>query len=252
LTTKDTDGLEMTWGNVEATAVLLRKIANREGFGDLLAEGVKRAAEEIGGEALKLAIYTEKGASPRGHDHRPRWDEMMDTCLGNTGTVEVGGAYLQPEQLGYPAIPQFRTMQDPWQVPVAIALGNGRRQFEDCLCVCRFCYGNLQGTLDILNALTGWEFTKEDTMAVGRRVINQLRVFNFRHGLTKDVEVPSARYGSIPVDGPAKGVDPMRHWNFMRSLYYQTMGWDPKTGKPLPETLGRLGLNHLIRDLEKV
>ena len=251
LTRANTDGLEMAWGNVEATATLLRKIAKREGLGNLLAEGVKRAAEEIGGEALKCAIYTEKGASPRSHDHRPRWDEMMDTCLGNTGTVEVGGAYLQPEQLGHPPIPTLRTMRDPWQVPVAIAMGNGRRQFEDCLCVCRFCYGDLQGTLRVLNAITGWEFTKEDAMTVGRRIINHLRVFNFRHGLTKDVELPSARYASVPVDGPAKGVDAMRHWHFMRGLYYQTMGWDPETGKPLPDTLQKLGLEHLIQDLKK-
>jgi aldehyde:ferredoxin oxidoreductase len=251
LTRANTDGLEMAWGNVEATATLLRKIAKREGLGNLLAEGVKRAAEEIGGEALKCAIYTEKGASPRSHDHRPRWDEMMDTCLSNTGTVEVGGAYLQLEQLGHPPIPALRTMHDPWQVPVAIAMGNGRRQFEECLCVCRFCYGDLQGTLRVLNAITGWEFTKEDAMSVGRRIINHLRVFNFRHGLTKDIEVPSARYASVPVDGPAKGVDAMRHWHFMRSLYYQTMGWDPETGKPLPDTLRNLGLEHLIQDLKK-
>lgn len=252
LTQRDTDGLEMTWGNVEATITLLRKIANRDGFGNLLAEGVKRAAEQIGGEAMSCAIYTHKGASPRGHDHRPRWDEMMDTCLSNTGTVEVGGAYLQPEQLGFPSIPMLRSMHDPWQVPIAIALGNGRRQFEDCLCVCRFCYADLQGTLNILNAITGWEFTKEDAMEVGKRVINHLRVFNFRHGLTKDVEVPSARYGSAPVDGPAKGVGPMPNWDFMRSVYYQMMGWDPKTGRPLPETLKKLGLEPLVEDLERI
>ncbi|OGO04791.1 MAG: hypothetical protein A2Y73_01995 [Chloroflexi bacterium RBG_13_56_8] len=252
LTKSDTDGLEMIWGNVEATAALLRKVAYREGCGNLLAEGVKRAAEKLGGEAVQCAIYSQKGASPRGHDHRPRWDEMMDTCFSNTGTVEVGGAYLQPEQLGYPSIPSVRTMHDPWQTPVAIALGNGRRQFEDCLCACRFLYPNLQRTLDILNAITGWEFDKDRAMEVGRRVINYLRVFNLRHGLTKEMEVPSARYGSVPVDGPNKGLAVMPNWDFMRSVYYQNMSWDPDTGKPLPETLRRLGLEHLVADLEDI
>ena len=88
-------------------------------------------------------------------------------------------------------------------------------------------------------------------MEVGRRVINHLRVFNFRHGLTKEVERPSARYGSTPVDGPAKGVAAMVHWEFMQRLYYQIMGWDPNTGKPLPETLKKIGLEYLIPDLEK-
>lgn len=250
LSKRETDGLEMNWGNVEATASLLRKIAHREGFGDLLAEGVKRAAERVGGEALGCAIYTHKGASPRGHDHRPRWDEMMDTCLSNTGTVEVGGAYLQPEQLGYPSIPNLRTMHDPWQTPVAIATGNGRRQFEDSLCVCRFCFPELQRSVDCLNAVTGWEFTIQDAMQIGRRTINRLRVFNVWHGLTKEMEAPSARYGSVPIDGPAAGVNPMLHWDFMKSVYYQMMGWDPNTGRPYPETLRRLGLDDLIVDLE--
>jgi len=250
LTKDDTDGLDMSWGNVEATAALLRKVARREGVGSLLAEGVKRAAEEVGGEAVKCAIYTEKGASPRGHDHRPRWDEMMDTCFSNTGTVEVGGAYLQPEQLGYPSIPSLRTMHDPWRTPLAIALGNGRRQFEDCLGVCRFLYRDLQRTLDILNAITGRDLGRDGAMEVGRRVINHLRVFNFGHGLTKDVEAPSARYGSVPVDGPNKGLAVMPNWDFMRGVYYQNMGWDPDTGKPLPETLRGLGLGHLVADLE--
>jgi len=251
LTKSDTDGLEMTWGNVEATEILLRKIANREGFGNLLAEGVKRAAEQVGGEAVNFAVCTLKGASPRGHDHRAKWDELMDTCLSNTGTVEVGGGFLQPEQIGQPPIPSLRNMHDPWQTPLANALGNGRRQFEDTLCACRYCFANFDRSLNALNAITGWELSKDEAMDIGRRIINHLRVFNFRHGLTKDMEAPSARYGSTPVDGPLAGISVMTHWDFMKNVYYQLMGWDSKTGKPLPETLRKLGLEHLIADLEK-
>jgi aldehyde:ferredoxin oxidoreductase len=86
-------------------------------------------------------------------------------------------------------------------------------------------------------------------MDVGRRIINQLRVFNFRHGLTKEIEAPSSRYGSTPVDGPAKGIAIMPHWESIRRNYYQQMGWDPETGRPLPETLEKLGLGHLVKDL---
>jgi aldehyde:ferredoxin oxidoreductase len=62
-----------------------------------------------------------------------------------------------------------------------------------------------------LNAITGWEFDIPEAMDVGRRIINQLRVFNFRNGLTKEVEAPSSRYGSTPVDGPVKGISIMPH-----------------------------------------
>ena len=87
-------------------------------------------------------------------------------------------------------------------------------------------------------------------MDAGRRVVNQLRLFNFRHGLTKDIEAPSQRYSSAAhVDGPAKGISIQPHWDLIRSNYYKQMGWDPETGKPLPKTLQKLGLDHLIHDL---
>lgn len=240
------DGMEMGWGDAEATAAMLRKIAQREGFGDLLAEGVKRAAERIGGDALDCAVYTQKGASPRGHDHRARWDEFIDTCLSNTGTIESTGGTFKSQELG------FEPLKDPFnpeEVSTLNAKLNGRRQFDDSLCVCRFCMEGFQNEIDVLNAATGWNFTMAEAMAVGRRIVNQLRVFNFRHGLTKEAEAPSVRYGSTPADGPVKGISILPHWDFIRRNYYQHMGWDPRTGKPLPETLQSLGLEKCINDL---
>ncbi|OGP65270.1 MAG: hypothetical protein A2170_13845 [Deltaproteobacteria bacterium RBG_13_53_10] len=245
LTRDQTDGLEMKWGNVEATEAMLRKIANRQGVGNLLAEGVKRAAEEIGDEVVNCAIYTKKGAAPRSHDHRSYWHEMFDTCVSNTGTIECWGGRPQPQQLGLPPV---KDSQNPWEVSTLMAWLNGRRQFEDCLGVCRFCAEDFRLTLEALNAVTGWDIEKSEAVEVGRRILNQLRVFNFRHGLTRDMEAPSDRYGSAPVDGPLKGISIMPHWDFMRSNYYQLMGWDPASGKPLPETLRKLGLGQLIGD----
>jgi aldehyde:ferredoxin oxidoreductase len=86
-------------------------------------------------------------------------------------------------------------------------------------------------------------------MDVGRRLINRLWVFNFLHGLTKEVEVPSTRYNPVPVDGPAQCKNIMVDWDGLHCSYYQNMGWDPEAGKPLPETLETLGLAHLIPDL---
>jgi aldehyde:ferredoxin oxidoreductase len=242
----DLDGIEMTWGNVEATVQMLKKIAHRQGCGNLLAEGVKRAAETIGGEVLNCAVYTQKGASPRGHDHRGFWTELIDTCLSNTGTIETGGPLAKPHVLGLAPV---QNRFDPLEVSTQNAQLNGGRQFEDCLGVCRFCTSDFNLTLECLNAITGWDFTIPEAMDVGRRIINQLRVFNFRHGLTKEIEAPSSRYGSTPVDGPAKGIAIMPHWESIRRNYYQQMGWDPEMGRPLPETLEKLGLGHLVKDL---
>jgi aldehyde:ferredoxin oxidoreductase len=246
LTKKDLDGIEMIWGDAEATAAMLKKIAYRDGCGNLLAEGVKRAAETVGGEALNCAVYTRKGASPRGHDHRGYWTELIDTCLSNTGTIETGGPLAKPAVLGLSPV---KDRFDPLEVSTQNADINGGRQFEDCLGVCRFCTSDFNLTLECLNAITGWDFTISEAMDVGRRTINQLRVFNFRHGLKKEIEAPSVRYGSTPVDGPAKGIGVMSHWELIRTNYYQRMGWDPETGKPLPETLKKLGLADLVKDL---
>ena len=244
---EDLDGINMGWGNAESTLEMLKRIAHRQGSGNLWAEGVKRAAEKIGGEAINCAVYTLKGASPRGHDHRARWNELIDTCLSNTGTVEVGPGIPVAKEMGLSPV---HDLYDAMEISTMNAKVNGRRLLEDSLVVCFFCAHDLQITVDTLNAVTGWEFDVQGAMDVGRRIVNQLRVFNFRHGLTKEIEAPSVRYSSTPVDGPAQGKSIMPHWEALRSNYYQHMGWDPNTGKPLLETLERLGLAHIFPDLK--
>ena len=101
-----------------------------------------------------------------------------------------------------------------------------------------------------VNAVTGWNLTLDDVFTIGRRIVNQLRVFNFRHGLRAELEEPSPRYGSAPPDGAAYGTDIRRHWADIKRNYYTLMGWHPETGVPLPETLRRYGLEHLIPDVE--
>lgn len=244
---KDLDGLEMKWGNVEAVKAMLNKISRREGIGDLLAEGVKRASQKIGGEAANCAIYTLKGCTPRSHDHRGgRWAELFDTCLTNTSTIESTWAGVHTQLVDQPVVTNPFSHEE---VSTVNAKFNGIRQFDDCLGTCRIASTHPKLQLDCLNAVTGWALTLEDAFAIGRRVINQLRMFNFRHGMGKEDERPSKRYGSIPVDGPAKGKNIMENWDWMLDNYYGLMGWDLKWGKPLPETLKKLDLENLIKDL---
>lgn len=246
-TKKDLGGLDMSWGNVEAVKTMLNQIAKREGIGDLLAEGVMRASQKIGGESADWAIYAQKGCSPRSHDHRGgRWAELFDTCVTNTSTLESTWAGIHPQLVNLP------TVTDPFsheEVSTLNAKFNGIRQFDDCLGTCRLASTDPKLQLDCLNAVMGWKLTMEDVFTIGHRVINQLRVFNFRHGMKKEDERPSKRYGSIPVDGPAEGKNIMKEWDWMLDNYYTLMGWDTETGKPLPETLRKLGLEELIKDL---
>ncbi len=246
LTREQLGGLEVRWGDAEAANRLLQMIVRREGFGDVLAEGVKRAAERLGGPAQDCAIYTLKGASPRGHDHRGRWEEMLDTCTGSAGTLETGPPAF-PQEFGLPA----RTNPfDPEQVATNVALLRGRRHFEDSLGICIFTTRTtVERVARALSAATGWDFSKEEAIRFGRRVAAVLRAFNLRCGIGPELERPSARYGSTPVDGPAKGQAIAQHWDRMLDTWYRLVGYDRRSGRPLPETLHALGLDQLATEL---
>lgn len=239
-------GLELRWGDAEAANKLLQMIVRREHLGDLLAEGVKRAAEHLGGEAQRCAIYTQKGSSPRGHDHRGRWEEMLDTCLGSTGTLE-SGQMIVPHEMGLPArIDPF----DPQKVPLVVAKMLGRRHFEDSLGACIFTTRTSLANLCLaLNAATGWDYTPEEALRFGRRTACLLRAFNVRCGIGPALEQPSVRYGSVPQNGPAAAHNVMEHWEEMVSTWYTLVGYDRKSGNPKPELLHDVGLPQMAADL---
>jgi aldehyde:ferredoxin oxidoreductase len=246
ITKEQLGGLEVRWGDAEAANQLLQLISHRQHLGDLLAEGVKRASETLGGPAAECAIYTLKGATPRGHDHRARWEEMLDTCTASTGTLEAGAA-VKPQELGLPTrINPF----DPDAVPKMVGSLLGRRHFEDSLGACIFTTRTtIEGLCQALNAATGWDYSKDEAMRFGRRTAALLRAFNLRCGIGPELEKPSRRYGSVPVDGPAAGIPSEPHWDHMLDVWYETVGYDRKTGRPTPETLRQLGLDQLVADL---
>jgi aldehyde:ferredoxin oxidoreductase len=246
LTKRDTDNIEMKWGNGEAIMAMLGKIAHREGFGDVLAEGVMRAARRVGGESPQLAIHTLKGNTPRSHDHRVMWLEMLDTCVSNTGTLETHSK----APLKLLGLPEAYDAFDPDAVSTVEAGIKGAMIFEDSLVTCRFQTATaLELLCRAINAATGWDMDFRDAMAVGRRAVNLARAYNLRAGIGPELDAPSPRYGSTPHDGLAAGRGIMPHWDKMLSNYYRRMGWDEKTGKPLPETLAGLGLDFVVPQL---
>jgi aldehyde:ferredoxin oxidoreductase len=246
LITKEQLGFELKWGDIKGADRLIQMISRREGFGDVLGEGVKRAAERLGGAAKDAAIYTEIGAAPRGHDHRARWDEMLDTCTGSTGTLE-SGVPVQLAELGLPTrINPFNGEEVARQV---VGL-RGRRNFEDSLGICIFTgRTRIENLCRALGAATGWYYTFDEAMRFGRRTAAILRAVRLRCGLGPEVEKPSKRYGSTPHDGPAKGQAVSAQWDNMIDIWYSGVGYDRKTGKPLPQTLKDLGLDWLSKDL---
>jgi aldehyde:ferredoxin oxidoreductase len=84
----DLDGIELTWGNIDAVEKILKKISIRDGVGDLLADGVMRAARALGGELDNMAVYVKQGNAPHIHDSRTRWGTLFTQVISNTGSQE--------------------------------------------------------------------------------------------------------------------------------------------------------------------
>ena len=249
LTIEDTGGLQLNWGNYVAVNELMHKIARREGFGNILAEGAMRVAQHIGGEAPSFALHTMKGNTPRGHDHRNNWPRLLDTCVSQMSSDE-GYDVLKPQDIGL-NLTRLTRPDNSAVDTIAYNVGcKGAAQFEDCLGTCRFTtQTNLKLLCEAVSAATGWDFTTPEGMDVGKRIVNLLRCFNMRHGHTAAMDAPSPRYGSAPADGPSKGISIIPQWHELRNKYYEGMGWDKDTGKPLPETLKRYGLEYAATEL---
>jgi aldehyde:ferredoxin oxidoreductase len=245
LTKEQTGGLELKFGNIAAARGLMRKIAQREGIGNLLAEGGMRAAKAIGGSAPTMAIHTMAGNSPLGHDHRPSWPMMFDISVANTGCYEM---HLSPRaaNVGLKDI-DLNSWEDSahW-----VAATKWCAAFFDSLGICRLPNREFPDILvGLVKAAAGWDYTFEEARTMGFRTIALLRANNIRHGHTPALDRPSPRYGSIPVDGPHKGRDISPYWNGMLDIYYRDLGWDTGTGKPAADTLKRLGLDFVVQEL---
>ncbi|MDY6825567.1 MAG: aldehyde ferredoxin oxidoreductase C-terminal domain-containing protein [Bacillota bacterium] len=245
LTAEEADNLELSWGSFYTAMLLLNNISKRHGFGNLLAEGVKGAAKKIGGSAQQCAVYTEKGNTPRSHDHRAVWTEYLDTCTSDTGTIEVTGGAMDVTQHNMKPIDD----QFSWeQVARQNAAISGRRVVDDSLGICRISAAeDINLTAAALTAATGDDFSREQLMKIGKRIINLMRFYNSKSGLTSNLDKPSTRYAARPSDGPASDYRIGDVFNQMKELYYESMGWDKKTGEPLADILADLDLDALVK-----
>lgn len=219
--------------------------ARRQSVGDFLAQGMMRSCESKGGAAWECGVYTLKGHTPRVYEVRAgMWSEILDEATSNLGFAEHSVTHT--EEFGLAQTDPF----SPEEVPFLAAAMKGKTIFMDSLAICAHCTGHfIQPLVDLLNAATGWDFTKEKARDVGLRTVNLMRAYNLRAGIGPEVEMPSARLLAAPASGPARGKSIAPVWERMLANYYYHMGWDRATGKPLPTTLERLGLPGVAADL---
>lgn len=243
---EDTQGLELTWGNTEAVEQLLYDIANQRGFGAKLTGGVKAFCEMIGGEALHKGIYSGRGLAPNVVDQRMTPMAYYNLNLSETGSFS-GIAGKDPEVGNNEDL----DMNNFWQIGWYHAGNNVKWLLMDAYGCCFFYVaGTIKPIIDAINACTGWDMTEEELLEVGERIKTIGRAYNVREGLTAEIEqAVSHRFSMPPVDGPTHGKVTKLWDKDVFTAFYTRSGWDPVTSKPLPQTLRKLGLEYIIKDI---
>lgn len=260
-TPEKTGGMAFRFGDAETIHEIIRMIAYREGVGDILAEGSKKAAEIIGGGASRYAL-TAKGlefpahmpqlkpalgliyaVNPFGADHQSSEhdsvlcapaDSKIQKWLGMIGLSKVYSSTF--------GMDEFKTF---------FAL---RSQFFystlDTLCMCQFIWGpswQLFGPEDMLTLCRsgiGWDASIDEFIEIGERRVNMMRYFNAREGFTKEEDTLPERFFDEPLQGgPSDGVRVNRQeLEKGKVLYYDLAGWDEETGNPTPEKMREISL----------
>jgi len=251
ITKKDTEGIELTWGNVDALLQLIERIAFNRGFGKILGQGCKKAAEVFGQGSERFAFQV-KGLEISTVDPRAYQGWALGYAVASRGADHMR-AYSNwefgevPDEICRDAgIP--KTVADRFTVEGkgrGIAYSENIRSITDCLEMCKTVarqnLGLPENVVGILRAVTGRSWTKEELLKIGERKVNLERLFNLREGLTPAEDTLPWRVLHEPLpDGASKGV--VVNLEPMLNEYYAARGWDRQTGYPSSRKLQELGL----------
>ena len=257
LTKVDTGGLELTWGNAEAIEQLVHRIGRREGIGDLLAEGVRRAAARLGQGAERFALHV-KGQELPMHDPRGKKGLSLAYALSPTGADHMEAphdpAYAGFHPTGHPLGPLG--LIEPLD-PLALDAAKVRAffvtqqlwSFYNAVGMCDFVGTPLNSLepaplVSYVNSVTGWNMSLYEVLKVGERANTLARLFNCREGFTPADDVLPQRLHEGIGNGPLKGqrIDPAE-FLAARRVYYEMAGWNPETGRPTSAKLAELGID---------
>jgi aldehyde:ferredoxin oxidoreductase len=248
LNENETDGLQLNFGNGAAMVALVPKIAKREGLGALLAEGVKRASQQLGRGSEQFAMQI-KGLEMCGYDPRGLKTFALGLAVGTRGGCHNRSGAYEPDMKGH----VNRFAADPGRGKLARDQENYAAIF-DSLVLCKFIRGCFQDfhaeAANLYTLATGLSMTPAELKLAGERVWNLKKAYNIREGWQKADDWLPPRFLHEPIpDGVAKGVylteDELR---LMIDAYYEARGWTPEGLIP-PAKLRELGLGDLAEGL---
>lgn len=258
LTGADTNGLELDWGGEAVGMELLKKMVSREGFGDILAEGVARAAARVG-RGSEYHAHTIKGRNSEESSVRANYSFALASATSTRGADHLKGFPMFTNLGASPELSEktwgHREAGNPRSPRGKAGMGAYVRNIctlVDLIGSCKMPSKWLaprDGLIEseyapMVAAATGIDFTPEELMTVAERVYNLERAYNARLGMTrKDDTIPEMYFKEPFESGPLKGYKHSEEdFNSMLDEYYDYCGWDKETGWPTRETLERLAM----------
>jgi aldehyde:ferredoxin oxidoreductase len=251
LSKEDTGGIDLRFGNGDAMVKMIQMIGDRQGIGDLLAEGSVRAAKKIGKGAeaytvhvkgqefpmheprLKRGMAIGYSISPTGADHCHSLHDVTLVSDAGIGRFKPFGVYepVSLEDLGAEKVRVCR-YHTQWNIML------------NSLVCCMFPSWSKIELVQLVNAVTGWETSAFELMKTGQRVLTMTRVFNLREGFTVADDWLPPRMFQPATSGPLSNtVVDKEALKAARSLFYAMMGWNRDTGIPTADTLGELDIS---------
>ena len=259
---KETGGLDLRFGNIDAMLQAVEQIANRQGFGNLLADGSLRAAQAIGGNAVDFAVQV-KGQELAMHDPRGKAMVGLGYAVSESGAdhlVTIHDTLIQnPDSVGFKGAQALGI-----QHALPAGLLNDEKvanyficenwvSLEKVLGLCYFgpaprSFMQVADVVALVRAATGWDVDLQELLRVGERATNMARVFNTREGFSRsDDRLPARLFR--PLEGGVLAGVSISKVDFEQALteLYRLKGWDPASGAPTPEKLQSLELGYLIQ-----
>jgi aldehyde:ferredoxin oxidoreductase len=253
ITAADMDGISLTWGNGEAMISMVTRMIEREGFGDVLADGVRKAAEKIGVNAAQFAMHV-GGQEPGLHNalFLPSRGTgfVCDPTPGRHTAAPMAridggpGAFGPHEELKIESYDRYTYKgKGPISATASAYLQAGA---SAGLCIMPLMFFGNFPFVEFFNAVTGWDLDISEVLTTGARIQTLRQSFNIREGLQPaDAKLPRRMTGRPPhAEGPVAGVT--LDIDNLALEYRQAMGWDPQSGKPESSVLEDLGLADLV------
>jgi aldehyde:ferredoxin oxidoreductase len=261
LSTSDTGGLDIRFGDHKAMIRLVEMIARREGFGDVLAEGSRRAAQKMGRDTERYAVQAKGQEYPM---HDPRWQFGLGIGYATSPTgadhmhnfhdssLESEASVARMKSFGVFTEPVERTTL-PSVKPVLAATIIRQQVMNNCVGVCMFLPYRLAHFRQIVSSVTGWDVSDVELLRVGERALALARLYNAREGFTPADDTHPPRFTEPLMQAGEEGASiPEEQMREAVDLYYELQGWDRETGAPTRAKLIELSADWAVEILDRI